>query len=40
MRGRQEGGKASGPDTDHIPAVIASFDPYTYWEGGREQGGH
>lgn len=45
VRGRQEGGKAGGPHTGHIPAVIASFGPYTYWEGGRDgessqQGGH
>lgn len=45
VRGRQEGGKAGGLDTDHIPAVITSFDPYTYWEGGRDReasqrGGH
>lgn len=43
--GRQEGGKAGGLDTDHIPALSASFDPYTYWERGMDwessqQGGH
>ena len=43
--GRQDGGKAGGLDTDHSPALSASFDPYTYWEGGMDwessqQGGH
>lgn len=43
--GSQQGGKAGGLDAGHIPALGASFDPYTYWKGGTDressqQGGH
>lgn len=40
VRAGRQGGKSHGLGTDHGPAITASFDPHTAWEGGRSRLSH
>lgn len=40
VRAGRQSGKSHGLGTDHGPAITASFDPHTAWEGRRSRLNH